>query len=117
MRIVNDDKMNPSLEIWIDYSPSSVAVRLVGVLDRTTRSALLSVMDDLMHEGMSTIEINAGEVEVTDELGAEALRLCCRRANEADLILIWDGFDVDAPSMHSPRSRLIGCRRSSTPVS
>jgi hypothetical protein len=117
MRLVNDDKMDPSLEIWIDYSPSSVAVRLVGVLDGTTRSAFLSVMDDLMNEGMHTIEINAGAVEITDELGAAALRLYCRRTIEADQMLIWDGFDIGSTSRRSARIRSVGCRRSSTPAS
>ena len=76
MRFVGDDKMDPLLELSIDYSHSPVAVRLDGVLDGTTRSAFLSVMGDLMLEGVQTVVIDAGAVEVVDAFGAEALALC-----------------------------------------
>jgi hypothetical protein len=59
MRFVSDDKMDPILEVWIDYRRSPVAVRLDGVLDGATRSAFLSVMSDLMLEGVQTVVIDA----------------------------------------------------------
>jgi hypothetical protein len=79
MRFVSDDYM-AVLEIWIDYDRSPVAIRLAGVLDRTTRSALLSVIDDLIFEGVNTFVIDAGAVEIGDASGADALTLCRRRA-------------------------------------
>jgi anti-anti-sigma regulatory factor len=93
MRFVSDDKMDPILEVWIDCSRSPVAVRLDGVLDGTTRSAFLSVMSDLMLEGVQTVVIDAGAVEIVDALGAEALALCHRRLRETCRILVWDGVD------------------------
>jgi hypothetical protein len=76
MRFVSDDKMDPILEVWIDHSRFPVAVRLDGVLDGTTRSAFLSVMSDLMLEGVHSVVIDAGAVEIGDALGAEALAIC-----------------------------------------
>ncbi len=72
--------MDPLLEIWVDYDKSPVAIRLAGVLDRTTKSALLSVIDDLIFEGINTFVIDAGAVEIGDASGAEALARCRRRA-------------------------------------
>jgi len=75
MRLVSDDYMDPLLEIWVDYSRSPVAIRLAGVLDGTTRSAFLSVMDDVIFEGTNTLVIDAGAVEIGDASGAQALAL------------------------------------------
>ncbi len=114
VRFVSDDKMDPTLEVWIDYSRSPVAVRLDGVLDGTTRSAFLSVMSDLMLEGVHTLVIDAGAVEIVDALGAEALALCHARLREAGRVLIWDGVDFSSPSSHSSECRSFRSRRSST---
>jgi hypothetical protein len=116
MRFVSDDKMDPILEMWIDYSRSPVAVRLDGVLDGATRSAFLSVMSDLMLEGVQTVVIDAGAVEIVDALGAEALAFCHRRLREAGRMLIWDGVDCASPSSHSSECRSFRSRRSSTPA-
>ena len=110
MRFVSDDKMDPILEVWIDYSRSRVAVRLDGVLDGTTRSAFLSLMSDLMLEGVQTVVIDAEAVEIVDALGAEALALCHARLREAGRILIWDGVDCASPSSHSSECRSIPSR-------
>jgi len=75
MRLVSDDYMDPLLEIWVDYRRSPVAIRLAGVLDGTTRSAFLSVMDDVIFEGTNTLVIDAGAVEIGDASGAQALAL------------------------------------------
>jgi hypothetical protein len=101
MRFVSDDKMDPILEVWIDHSRTPIAIRLAGVLDGTTRSAFLSVMNDLMLEGVQTVVIDTGAVEIADALGAEALALCHARLREAGRILIWDGVDCTSPSGHS----------------
>ena len=114
VRFVSDDKMDPILEVWIDYSRSPVAVRLDGVLDGTTRSAFLSVMSDLMLEGVHTVVIDAGALEIVDALGAEALALCRARLREAGRVLIWDGVDFSSPSSHSSECRSFRSRRSST---
>jgi len=114
VRFVSDDKMDPTLEVWIDYSRSPVAVRLDGVLDGTTRSAFLSVMSDLMLEGVHTVVIDAGALEIVDALGAEALALCRARLREAGRVLIWDGVDFSSPSSHSSECRSFRSRRSST---
>jgi hypothetical protein len=114
MRFVSDDKMDPILEVWIDYSRSPVAVRLDGVLDGSTRSAFLSVMSDLMLEGVHTVVIDAGAVEIVDALGAEALALCHARLREAGRVLNWDGVDFSSPSSHSSECRSFRSRRSST---
>ena len=84
MRFVSDDYLDPSLEIWVDYSRSPVVIRLAGVLDRTTRSALLSVMDDLIFEGIDSFVIDAGAVDIGDASGAEVLALCHRRAPDSE---------------------------------
>lgn len=117
MRFVSDDDMDPPLEIWVDYSRSPVAIRLTGVLDRTTRSAFLSVMDDLIFEGIDTFVIDAGAVEIGDASGAEALALCHRRAPDASRMLIWDGPDLDSPSSRSTKRPSVGYRRNASATS
>ncbi len=114
MRLVSDDKMDPLLEISIDHGRSPVAVRLDGVLDGTTRSAFLSVLGDLMLEGVQTVVINAGAVEIVDASGAEALALCHGRFREAGRILIWDGVDFAPRSSNPSGCRSFPSRRSST---
>jgi len=106
--------MDPRLEIWIDYSRSPVAVRLAGVLDRTTRAAFLSLIDELILEGVQTFVMNTGAVEVADALGAEALVLCQRRAREAGRTLMWDGIDFGPPSSGS--SQLKGSKIPISPI-
>ena len=101
MRFVSDDKMDPILEVWIDHSRTPIAIRLAGVLDGTTRSAFLSVMNDLMLEGVQTVVIDAGTVDVVDACGAEALALCHALLTEAGRTLIWDGVDFASASSHS----------------
>ena len=114
MRFVSDDKMDPILEISIDCSHSPVAVRLKGVLDGTTRSAFLSVMSDLMLEGVHSVVIDAGAVEIGDALGAEALAICRARLREAGRMLIRDGVDCLSLSSQSSECRSIRSRGSST---
>ena len=113
VRLVSDDKMDPLLEISIDYSRSPVVVRLDGVLDGTTRSAFLSVLGDLMLEGAQTVVIDAGAV-IVDASGAEALALCHERFREASRILIWDGVDFAPRSSNSSGGRSFPSRQSST---
>jgi hypothetical protein len=114
MRFVSDDKMDPILEVWIDHSRFPVAVRLDGVLDGTTRSAFLSVMSDLMLEGVHSVVIDAGAVEIGDALGAEALAICRARLREAGRMLIRDGVDCLSLSSQSSDCRSFRSRGSST---
>jgi ABC-type transporter Mla MlaB component len=116
MRFVSDDDVDPQLEIWVDCSQSPVAVRLTGVLDRTTRAAFLSLMDELILEGVQTFVMNTGAVEVADALGAEALVHCQRRAREAGRTLMWDGVDFGPPSSVLSKYPSMPYRHSSTPV-
>ena len=116
MRFVSDDDMDPRLEIWIDCSRSPVAVQLAGVLDRTTRAAFLSLMDELILEAVQTFVMNTGAAEVADASGAEALVLCQRRAREAGRTLMWGGIDFSPPSSGLSKYPSMPYRHSSTPV-
>ena len=108
LRFVSDDYMDPLLEIWVDDSRSPVSIRLTGVLDRTTRSAFLSVLDDVILEGIDTLVIDSGALEIGDALGAEALALCQRRARDASQTLIWDGLDLDSGSSRATKCPSVG---------
>jgi hypothetical protein len=116
MRFVSDDDMDPRLEIWIDCSRSPVAVQLAGVLDRTTRAAFLSLMDELILEGVQNFVMNTGAAEVADASGAEALVLCQRRAREAGRTLMWGGIDFSPPSSGLSKYPSMPYRHSSTPA-
>ncbi len=117
MRFVSDDYLDPSLEIWVDDSRSPVVIRVAGVLDRTTRSALLSVMDDLIFEGIDTFVIDAGAVDIGDASGAEVLALCHRRAPDASRTLISDGLDCDSSSSRSTKLASVWYRRNASATS
>jgi len=94
MRFASADEMVPALEIWIDDGRSPVTVRLVGVLDRTTRTSLLTVTDELIVKGVRHFAIDAREVEIVDALGMAAPGMCQQRARAAGGTLRWDGVAV-----------------------
>ena len=81
--------MDPVLEIWVDGDRPVVTIRLVGILDRTTRDRLLSVMDELVTEGIESFVMDMGEAEILDASGAAALALLQRLVREAGRTLLW----------------------------
>jgi len=94
--LVTDDKMDPMLEIWVDDGRSPVVVRLVGTFDDTTSTSLLSVMGDLLREGVqqSTIEMAGVEIVAPE---APALALGQRWAREEGASICWDGVRFGQP--------------------
>jgi len=114
MRFESVDSMDPVLEIWIGGTPSVVTVRLVGILDRTTRGRLLSVMGELVTERVECFVVDGGQAAISDASGAEALALLRRLIRETGRTLLWEGVDFD-----QPRRAVIevGCDASSAPRS
>ena len=103
MRFLNEDGMDPALEIWVDEDRTHAIVRLLGALDRTTRVALLSFVDDLITEGVQLFVVDAGQAEITDASGATALAQCQRRVRDAGGALRWDGVDFTAQRSRTAR--------------
>ena len=96
------DSMDPVLEIWVDGDRPVVTIRLVGILDRTTRDRLLSVMDELVTEGIESFVMDMGEAEIFDASGAAALARLQRLVREAGRTLLWEGVDFDQPTWGAP---------------
>jgi anti-anti-sigma regulatory factor len=96
------DSMDPVLEIWVDGDRPVVTIRLVGILDRTTRDRLLSVMDELVTEGIESFVMDMGEAEIFGASGAAALALLQRLVREAGRTLLWEGVDFDKPTWGAP---------------
>jgi anti-anti-sigma regulatory factor len=95
MTLWPSDKMDPVLEIWIDDGTSPIAVRLHGLLDATTRSPLLSMMDELLGSGGRKFLIDIRDAYVCEACGVELLALCQRQVYEAGGTVDWTGMNVD----------------------
>ena len=79
MTVWPSDKMDPVLEIWIDDRTTPITMRLHGLLDATTRSPLLSLMDELLGSGDRTIPlIDIKDAYVCEACGIDLLALCQR---------------------------------------
>ena len=88
MIFATDDKMDPTLEMWIEDGGSPVLVRLVGTLDHSTSAPLLSLVHDLFMEGVRDVVIDVDDVQIATS-GATALSLCHRWALESGASLRW----------------------------
>jgi hypothetical protein len=93
MRFVTKDGAGAALEIWLEDRELPVIVRLVGVLDRSTGASVLSIVGDLILEGVRLFLIDTERVEIADAAGAAALALCQRRVREARGVFDWDGVE------------------------
>lgn len=91
MTLQPSDKMDPVLEIWIDDGSSPLAVRLHGLLDATTRSALLAQIDELLGNGARQFLIDVRGAYVCDANGLELLALCERHVRTVGGSLDWTG--------------------------
>jgi anti-anti-sigma regulatory factor len=86
---LSDDKMDPVLEISIDYGRPAVRVHLRGDLDACTAATLTSILGDLILDGFKDVVLDLGQA-VIDASGASAMILCQRRAQEAGGMLSWE---------------------------
>jgi len=89
-------EIDPALEISVDDTRSPVTIRLVGVLDETTSARFLSVIGDLILEGLRRFEVDTVRA-VVDASGASALTLCQRRVHTVGGTLSWGGVRFDLP--------------------
>jgi anti-anti-sigma regulatory factor len=89
------DKMDPVLEIWIDDGMTPATVRLHGLLDATTRSPLLSLMDELLDSGIRKFLIDIKDAYVCEACGVEVLALCQGHVDKAGGTVDWTGMNVD----------------------
>jgi len=85
------DKMDPVLEIWIDDKTSPTTVRFQGLLDSTTRQPLLSLMSELLRNGLRNFIIDIEGASVCEPGGLELLALCQRKVCDAGGTVDWHG--------------------------
>ena len=74
----NDDV---ALELWVDVEQVPVLVRLTGTLDEATGPSLLSVVGDLLHQGVRHIELRTDGLSAVEPGGPAALRAAERMAD------------------------------------
>lgn len=63
-----------ALELWVDMEPRPVLICLTGTLDEATGPSLLSVVEDLLHQGVREIELRIDGLSAVEPGGPAALR-------------------------------------------
>jgi len=100
MGFVSTDDVDPTLEMSVDESRPRVTIRLFGVLDRTTRRAFVSVVDNLISGGFSSFSMDMRQAEIPDASGATALPFCHRLIREAGGTIVWGGVHLLSGASH-----------------
>jgi hypothetical protein len=91
--LANEENPRPQgngLEIRMHRHTSLVVICLNGLLDCSTRAALLSTFDELLENGDRNFVVDAAEARITDASGIGALVLCQHRARESGGVMLWD---------------------------
>jgi len=70
-----------ALELWVDMARLPVLIRLTGTLDEATGPSLLSVVGDLLHQGVRRIELRTDGLNAVEPGGPAALRAAERMAD------------------------------------
>lgn len=108
MIFTTDDKMDPTLEMWIEDGRSPALVRLVGTLDHSTSAPLLSLVQDLFTEGVRELVLDVDDVRIAAS-GATTLSLCRRWAHEAGASLRWSGVPFGRPPEVAAEEDMASC--------
>lgn len=82
-------KRDVALEMWVDVEHEPARIRLAGALDEATGSNLAAVVEELVDEGHSSLEINTDQLDQSAPGAATMLLGIGAMANRKGASLTW----------------------------
>ncbi len=97
-----DWKMDPVLELWVDVQTTPVIIRLRGTIDGQTGTNVREVVEELLHEGYSSIAMEIDELEQPAAAGYSALGAIEELVRRAGGRLRWSSWSSSIRDSRRP---------------
>lgn len=97
-----DWKMDPVLELWVDVQTTPVIIRLRGIIDGQTGTNVRGVVEELLHEGYSSIAMEIDELEQPAAPGYSALGAIEELVRRAGGRLRWSSWSSSIRDSRRP---------------